>query len=121
MSETTKKPPYKLIKLGDGTAVSFLPEHKGIAAIVDLNTLQRISRLLGNTSLGDIKDEFIGKIEESGTMEEFTEVIAKELAFHSTFNNIKKIDLFMVTNDIQAFEKPVQEEESIKDPALSIG
>jgi hypothetical protein len=70
-------------------AVSFIPDNiERTAAIVDMETLQRIASMLKTTDLYSIKREFREKMNTCDTIEKFVGLLDDESAFHKTINLI---------------------------------
>jgi hypothetical protein len=105
--KTEEKQP-KLITLENGKeAVNFLPEHEGIAALVDLVTLQRLISSLPSAYFSRTKDQFIDAINDTENLDSYLEVVSNELAFHMTVNKIARYEVKKDAAKISAQEVDV--------------
>lgn len=120
-STKAQKSPYKIVDLIDGQrdiAVSYMPEMKGIAAVVDLKTLIRITSGLQKYKFDDMKTLFCERLMEATTMEEYVDLLQDELAFQMTCNKITTTSFDEAKADVARAEaaladsrKPLTEEE----------
>jgi len=70
-------------------AVSFVPELiTGQLAIVDLNTLQRITSMLSTATFYQVREQFIEGLKATKSLEEMVDLSKQEVAFHETCNMI---------------------------------
>lgn len=80
--------------LGNGeSAISLIPKIHGKLAIVDFETLKRISQSLQKVPFDVIKHELQSNIERSTNLVEMNEVLKNEVNFHETINLIKTIEI----------------------------
>lgn len=106
---------YKVITIAGGNvAVSYLPEIKGTAAVVDLATLIRITRNMPTESLALLKDNLCDKIQAAISTDHYVDIIGKELAFHFTCRKITETDLNLAT------EAVARAEETDKNPHMEM-
>lgn len=71
-------------------AVSFVPKLAGKLAIVDLDTLKRITDHMPNARFTEIRDNFVIKVDTSANLEEMVNRAKHEVAFHETVNLIRE-------------------------------
>lgn len=108
------KQDYKIITIAGGdVAVSYLPEIKGTAAVVDLATLVRITKGLRAWKFTEIRDSFCMQLAESQSMDQFIGMLGQELAFHITCNKIAVTDLNLAAEAIAQAEETDKERESV--------
>lgn len=109
----TKNTGYKVVELPNGsTAVSLMPEQKGIAAIVDLETIKRLASLLKDTDLKGAKDKLIERILDTKTWKEYDQVLASEVAFQSTINTLTTVNVEEVREYLSELEdSPIKEKD----------
>src|SRR5260221_10728037 len=100
------KQDYKVIAIAGGDiAVSYLPEIKGTAAVVDLATLVRITKGLRAWKFTEIRDSFCMQLAESQSMDQFIDMLSHELAFHLTCNKIAVTDLDLAAEAVALAEE----------------
>lgn len=78
-----------IIKLPNGTeAILFAPEKNRQLAIVDLDVLQKLTKILPIASLSTLKQEAINNIDTAKTLDEMICNMKEDIAFHETINLI---------------------------------
>lgn len=71
-------------------------------ALVDQGVLKHLVGLLEKTDLNQIKTKFIAAVTRAETMQEYTDVLSEELAFHMSVNMIQTY----YSIDAEAVESP---------------
>lgn len=84
----------------DLTAVNLCPSLDGKLAVVHLNVITRLAKLLPKVNFEDSKFHFCEALSRTSTLEDFVGMMSDEIAFHKTVNLIN------------TFEFPVDEEDS---------
>ena len=81
-----------IIKQGDKEvkAINLVPELSNRLAIVDFDTLQRITRSLDRANFREIKEQFINELQATDNLKDMVEVGRKEVNFHMTVNLISE-------------------------------
>lgn len=79
----------KTITLPSGEiAVVLTPEFKGAKAIVDLDVIKRLAKMLPLEHFGNVRRDLVTQIEGSNNLPEMLDIIESELAFHKSVNMI---------------------------------
>lgn len=73
-------------------AVVISPNLTARMALVDLQTLKRITSMLSEANFGDIKMQFVQELASTQNLEQYTEAMRAELLFHESVNLIKTIE-----------------------------
>jgi hypothetical protein len=79
----------QFVKLSTGEeAVVLTPAFEGPKAIVDLNTIQRLARLLPEAHFRTIRRDLVSRLEGSDNLTDMLYIMEEELAFHKSVNII---------------------------------
>jgi len=115
-STKTRKSPYDIIKGENGVVVSYMPKMEGIAAVVDLKTLIRITGGLRKFKFEDTKTVFCSDLMGSKDIEEYISLLKEELAFQMTCNKIlttsfeeARAEVIKAENQLMGEKQPLTE------------
>lgn len=73
-------------------AIDLSPSFTGQLAIVDLNVIKRLAKLLPKAKWHEIVEDLVNRVRESGSIEGYVDILSEELAFHQTINVITTIE-----------------------------
>ena len=83
----------KIIEVNGAQVIDLTPNHDRPLALVDFETIKRLSHFLPHAKFQDIKRDTIFMIEHSETLEDYVRVLDAEVAFHKTVNLLQSYNL----------------------------
>ena len=81
----------KFIDVKGAQVMDLTPDYERPLALVDLDVLKKLTRLLNNGSLANIISDFKIVIDDCFTMEAYVKCLSEELAFQTTVNLIEEV------------------------------
>jgi uncharacterized protein (DUF1015 family) len=98
-------PAVEIIKLANGQdAVNLMQVNDRVAAIVDYQTLQRLTELLQRVDLSEVKEGLIHRVRHATNLPDLLKMLEDEVAFHKTVNIIHTTDIY--NKDVEGLHYP---------------
>jgi hypothetical protein len=81
----------KFVDVNGAQVMDLTPDYERPLAIVDLDVLKRLTKLLPKANLHEIVESHVIDVRNAQSIGEFADVLSEELAFHQTVNLIKEV------------------------------
>jgi hypothetical protein len=96
----------KWIDINGAQVVDITPDHHRELALVDLEVLNKLTKLLPLADLYEIKKGFKNEISSARSIEHLVKVCENFTAFHKTVNLIQEVDAYLHTISGEADAEP---------------
>ena len=82
----------KFVEVKGEQVMDLTPDYERPLALVDLDVLKRLTKLLPTANIYDIKHDMMSKLSDVQSIEEYVVILSEELAFHTTVNLINEVN-----------------------------
>lgn len=82
----------KFVDVKGAQVMDLTPDYERPLALVDLDVLKRLTKLLPTASIYDIAQGMISNLRDVQSIEEYVAMLSEELAFHTTVNLINEVN-----------------------------
>mgnify|MGYP003638817953 FL=1 len=82
----------RFVDVNGAQVMDLTPDYDRALALVDLDVLKRLTKLLPTANIYDITQGMISNLRDVQSIEEYVAILSKELAFHTTVNLINEVN-----------------------------
>ena len=82
----------KFVEVKGEQVMDLTPDYERPLALVDLDVLKRLTKLLPTANIYDVTQGMISKLRDAQSIKEYVAILSKELAFHTTVNLINEVN-----------------------------
>lgn len=82
----------KFVEVKGEQVMDLTPDYERPLALVDLDVLKRLTKLLPTANIYDVTQGMISKLRDAQSIKEYVAILSEELAFHTTVNLINEVN-----------------------------
>jgi hypothetical protein len=82
----------KFVEVKGEQVMDLTPDYERPLALVDLDVLKRLTKLLPTANIYDVTQGMISNLRDVQSIKEYVATLSEELAFHTTVNLINEVN-----------------------------